>query len=217
MALIDPTVCYDSVRVVKTQTGYMEIGDDLGFLAVCYSDPGTEVELDNKASIDTQPAQSLDERSAVTIDKALEAPIDSDSANKIDDFTKGSINSWENDYYQPSSAIHTAIPSKRKISDMEADEYDEDYREGEMTEYRGLAMEEAIILKTSHETRGETSIDSNYKPSIDTHHETKSDTIEEDDADYGYLRPDEFCIFRDPEGQARVLDGRVIQISKYVA
>ena len=63
--------------------------------------------------------------------------------NEIDDFPKGYINSWENDYYQPSFVIQTATPSKKKISAMELDEYDEDYREEEIIEYSGLAMEEA--------------------------------------------------------------------------
>ncbi|KAF2574890.1 hypothetical protein F2Q70_00003032 [Brassica cretica] len=40
-------------------------------------------------------------------------------------------------------AVHTAIPSKRKMSAMETDEYDEDYKEEATIEYRGLAMEES--------------------------------------------------------------------------
>ncbi|KAF3521099.1 hypothetical protein DY000_02060105 [Brassica cretica] len=92
---------------------------------------------------------------------------------------------------EPSSRIHTTIPSKRKIHVMEPDEYDEDYRDEEINEYRGLALEEARVLKTSHETRGETSIDGNYKPSIDTHPETEPDTYsgaEIDDMVHGIYR-----------------------------
>ena len=102
----------------------------------------------------------------------MEAAIDSDHENEIDDFPEGSINSWENDYYQPSFDVHNAIPSKRKMSALEPDEYDEDYREEKIIDYRGLAMEEAGVLKIFHETRGETSIDENIKTSIDTHHGT---------------------------------------------
>ena len=69
------------------------------------------MESDNEAS-------SLDDRSDTTIDKTLEAPINSDPANEIDDFPEGSINSWENDYYQPSFVVNTATPSKRKMSTM---------------------------------------------------------------------------------------------------
>ncbi|KAF3595938.1 hypothetical protein DY000_02022729 [Brassica cretica] len=89
----------------------------------CYSDPGAEIESDNGASIDTQPEPSFDGRFEATIDRALEAPIDSDLANEIEDFPEGSIKSWENDYYQPSFAIHTATPSKRKIRVIQPDEY----------------------------------------------------------------------------------------------
>ena len=34
LTLIDPNVYYDPVKVVKTQMPYMEIGDDLGLIAV---------------------------------------------------------------------------------------------------------------------------------------------------------------------------------------
>ena len=54
MTLIEPTVYYDPVRVFKQQTGYMEIGDDPGFIAVCYCDHGAELESETEASIDTQ-------------------------------------------------------------------------------------------------------------------------------------------------------------------
>ena len=110
---------------------------------VCYCDHEAEEESENEASIDTQHEASIDEKSEVTIDKAFVAPIDSDPSNEIDDFPEGSINSWEKDYYQPSFTIQTATPSKKKIIVMEPDEYDEDYREEEIIEYRGLAMEEA--------------------------------------------------------------------------
>ncbi|KAF2532182.1 hypothetical protein F2Q70_00029635 [Brassica cretica] len=99
LTVIDSNVYYDPARIVKPQTSYMEIGDYPGFIAVCYSQSGAEVESDNGASIDTQHEPSLDGRFKATIDKALEAPIDNDPANEIDDFPKRSINSWENDNY----------------------------------------------------------------------------------------------------------------------
>ena len=83
LTLKDPTVYYDPVRVVKQQTWYMEIGDDPGFIVVCYCDHGAEVESKNEASIDTQLEESIDEMSEAMIDKALEAPIDSDLVNEI--------------------------------------------------------------------------------------------------------------------------------------
>ncbi|KAF2610948.1 hypothetical protein F2Q70_00011168 [Brassica cretica] len=174
-------------------------------------------EAENEKSIDTQPRASIDEKSGATVDITFATPIDSDPGNEIDDFPEGSINSWENDYYQPSFSIHTATPSERKLSAMENDEYDEDYKEEANIEYHGLAMEEEGVLKPSHETKGETLIDNNYKASIDTHHETESDARAETSADFRYLRAYEFGIFKYSEEQARALDGRAIHISKDVA
>ena len=59
-ALIDKNVFYDPVRVVKVQTPYIEIGDDPGYVAACYSDcysdSDAKCEGDGEVSIDTQPA-----------------------------------------------------------------------------------------------------------------------------------------------------------------
>ena len=99
LTLIDPTVYYDPVRVVKQQTSYMGIGDNPWYIAACHWDHETDEELDAKTSINTQPKISIDEKLVATIDNEFEAAIDSDHANAVDDFPKGSINSWENDYY----------------------------------------------------------------------------------------------------------------------
>ena len=32
--------------------------------------------------------------------------------------------------------------------------------------------------------------------------------------DYGFLTPDEFGIFRDPDGHARAMDGRILKVSR---
>ncbi|KAF3589772.1 hypothetical protein F2Q69_00030025 [Brassica cretica] len=86
LTLIDLNVYYDPVRILKSQTSYIEIGDDPGFIEVCYSDSGAERESDGEILIDTQLEPSIDRRFESTIDIALEAPVDSDPANEIDDF-----------------------------------------------------------------------------------------------------------------------------------
>ena len=96
----------------------MEFGDNPGFIAVCHWNHEVEEESEIEASIDSQPEISIDEKLVATIDNELETPIDSDHANEINDFPEGSINSWENDYYQPSFVVNTATPSKRKMSTM---------------------------------------------------------------------------------------------------
>ena len=83
----------------------MGIGDDPWFIADYYCDHEAEVELVAEASIDTQPEASIDEKFVVMIDEELQAAIDNDHANEIDDLPEGSINSWENNYCQPSFAI----------------------------------------------------------------------------------------------------------------
>ena len=127
------------------------------------------------------------------------------------------------------------------MSAMEPDEYDEDYIEEEIIEYRGLAMEEAGVLQISNETIGETSIDGNNKISFDTHHGTEPyATVEEStsidwrgqpsidgnfefgqrayDSDdnklFQWERRDEYDVYRDEHGYARAPDGRIIHVSR---
>ena len=182
LTLLDPTVYYDPVKVVEQQTSYMEIGDNPGFIEACHCDHEDDEESEIEASIATQHEISIDDKLVATINNELETPIDSDHANEIDDFTEGSIDSWENDYYQPNFVVHTSTPSKRKMSAMEPDEYDEDYKEKATIEFCGLAMEEKRVLMRSHETGGETSIDGNIRISIDTHHGKEPDARGTDSA-----------------------------------
>ena len=49
---------------------------------------------------------------------------------------------------------------------------------------------------------------------IDTHHTPDFEVQLKDNTYYGYLTTEEFGIFRDPEGQARAMDGRILNISK---
>ncbi|KAF3555419.1 hypothetical protein F2Q69_00013577 [Brassica cretica] len=225
------------LRVVKQQIGYMEIGDNPGFIAVCHCDHEADEQSEAETSIATQPKISIDEKLVLMIDNELEEPIDSDHTNEIDDFQEGSLNSWENDCYQPSFTVHTVIPSKRKMSAMEPYEYDEDYREEEIIEYRGLSMEEAGVLQISHETIRETSIDGNNKISIDTHHGIEPDARTEDstsidrkgqplidvliefgkrayDSDgkrlFEWEKKDEYNLYTDEHVYARAPDGRII-------
>ncbi|KAF3544623.1 hypothetical protein DY000_02007876 [Brassica cretica] len=56
--------------------------------------------------------------------------------------------------------------------------------------------------------------DSNTKPSIDVHHTPDSAVQVKVNKDNGYLTLDEFDIFKDPEGQARSMDGCILNISR---
>ncbi|KAF2545386.1 hypothetical protein F2Q70_00021633 [Brassica cretica] len=99
-------------RAFMAITGYKEIGDNPKFIAACHCNHEADEE-----SITTKHELSINEKFVAT--------IDNDHANEINDFLEGSINSWENDYYQPCFAVNTATPSKMKMSAMEHDEYDD--------------------------------------------------------------------------------------------
>ncbi|KAF2559261.1 hypothetical protein F2Q68_00015115 [Brassica cretica] len=97
---------------------------------------------------------------------------------------------------------------------MRSDEYDDDYHREKNIEYCHLAIDEEGVLHTSYTNKKATSIDNNTKPSIDALHTPDSEVQVKDNTYYGYLTPDEFGIFRDPEGQARAMDGRILNISR---
>uniref|UniRef100_M4DXU5 Uncharacterized protein n=1 Tax=Brassica campestris TaxID=3711 RepID=M4DXU5_BRACM len=60
------------------------------------------------------------------------------------------------------------------------------------------------------------SIDTPVSISIDSHSKPKLSlfTKKNMSIDYGFLTPDEFDIFRDPDGHARAMDGRTLQVSR---
>ncbi|KAF3570390.1 hypothetical protein F2Q69_00059562 [Brassica cretica] len=119
-----------------------------------------------------------------------------------------SIGIWADESHHERFAVDTALPG------MQSDEYDEDYHKEKNIAYHSLAMDDRRILHTSYAHTTSTSIDSDIQPSIDAHHIIDSKLHVTDNTDYGYLTPNEFGIFRDPEGQAREMDGRILNISK---
>ncbi|KAF2614597.1 hypothetical protein F2Q70_00012084 [Brassica cretica] len=180
------------------------------FTTFCYFDHGTELESETGASVDTQPRVLIDEKSGATIDRAIEALIDRDPANEIDDFPEGYINSWENDYYQPSFTIHTATPSKRKMSAT--------------MEYHGFAMEEEGVLRTSHEAKGETSIERHSswnrirRKSRNCLYEFGQRAYDHSGNERFHRETrDEYGIYRDEHGHARAVDGRIIHCQTLTA
>ncbi|KAF2588168.1 hypothetical protein F2Q70_00039447 [Brassica cretica] len=60
------------------------------------------------------------------------------------------------------------------------------------------------------------SIDTPVSTSINSHSKPKLSlfTKKNMSIDYGFLTPDEFGIFRDPDGYARAMDGRILQVSR---
>ncbi|KAF3573382.1 hypothetical protein F2Q69_00058585 [Brassica cretica] len=104
----------------------------------------------------------------------------------------------------------------------------------------GLYDEERLNMQIRNETRqGDTTwgrtrtshpIDRAIRPSIDTHHQQSIDNnnatsienrpipnttvSEKGKFDHQFLIPDEFGIFRDPDGYAKAIDGRTLHVSR---
>ncbi|KAF2558906.1 hypothetical protein F2Q68_00015205 [Brassica cretica] len=213
LTLIDPTVYYDPMRVVKQQIGYMEIGDNPGFIVACHYNHEADEESEYAASFDNHTQQSIDSVIQLTIDNNPRESIDSSPLNEI---------FFLPEHCYPIFAINSQHPASKDyqydvdilLPEMRFDEYDENYHKEKMIEYRGPGMDDEGVLHTSHTTNESTLIDSDVKQSIDINHIPDSIVKIENNTNYSYLTLDEFDIFRDPEGQAGAMDGRVLNICK---
>ncbi|KAG5384194.1 hypothetical protein IGI04_035664 [Brassica rapa subsp. trilocularis] len=67
----------------------------------------------------------------------------------------------------------------------------------------------AEIIMPSIDASVSTSIDTTLKPNLSI-----SKLNDNANIDYGFLTPDAFGIFRDPDGNARAIDGRILQVSR---
>ncbi|KAF3590582.1 hypothetical protein DY000_02020244 [Brassica cretica] len=67
----------------------------------------------------------------------------------------------------------------------------------------------AEIILPSIDAYVSTSIDTTLNPNLSI-----SKLNDNANIDYGILTPDEFAIFRDPDGNARAIDGRILQVSR---
>ncbi|KAG5384648.1 hypothetical protein IGI04_036118 [Brassica rapa subsp. trilocularis] len=67
----------------------------------------------------------------------------------------------------------------------------------------------AEITMPSIDVTASTSIDTTLNPNLSISKKNNYANI-----DYGFLTPDEFGIFRDPYGNARAMDGRILQVSR---
>ncbi|KAF3572855.1 hypothetical protein F2Q69_00059856 [Brassica cretica] len=150
LTLIDPHVYYDPILVMKPQTSSRRI-DDPGLIAACHC--GAEYETEYSASIKTHTATSIDSANQKSIEIHKEESIDSSPGN------------WENDYYNPTIAIHSGT--------LHTEDNDIDYEEERAIEYRVILAEEDRLLHDYSWKRNGTSIDKTVPTSIDTHlHQT---------------------------------------------
>ncbi|KAF2574084.1 hypothetical protein F2Q70_00001864 [Brassica cretica] len=71
-----------------------------------------------------------------------------------------------------------------------------------------------ITPSTSIDLVHTTSIDLVHTTSIDIRSKSKNTVREKDKFNNEYLTPDKFVIFRDPDGHARAIDGRILNVSR---
>ncbi|KAF3564028.1 hypothetical protein DY000_02015451 [Brassica cretica] len=119
LTLIDPPVHYDPIPFIKPQTSSRR-SDDPGLIAACHC--WLEYETEYSTSIETHTTTSIDITNQKSIDNHIEESIDSGP----DD--------WENDYYNPTLAEHSARPSTRATPHRK--KIDEDYEEERATVYK---------------------------------------------------------------------------------
>ncbi|KAF2542930.1 hypothetical protein F2Q68_00030905 [Brassica cretica] len=166
-------------------------------------------------SIDTQPHQRNHLR-ALT-DNAYFPSIDTnDDATRDRDY---SIGSWADDHYHESYAVETAY------RDQEDDELHEGFIYEELLNMQRPDETDQNRVEAAWErTRFSHPIDREIRPSIEINHSTsiyiknttsidilpipKTTVSEKDKFDNQYLTPDEFGIFRNPDGYAREIDGQ---------
>ena len=69
-------------------------------------------------------------------------------------------------------------------------------------------------IRPSIDTHHQQSIDNNNATSIDNRPIPNTTVSEKDKFDNQFLTPDEFGIFRDPDGYAKAIDGRTLHVSR---
>ena len=164
--------------------------------------PTPSIDIIYSASVDSHPHPA--KRSSVSIDTIPGTSIDIKAA--ASEKEKGNIpipNRFTNTYirsFAPKSTSH----------EIEAEKINGPIHQSEGTSRRSIRSKipnSADKRLPSIDTTVSTSIDSHSKPFLFL--STKNMSI-----DYDFLTPDELGIFRDSDGQARSIDGRILQVSR---
>ncbi|KAF3497857.1 hypothetical protein DY000_02053905 [Brassica cretica] len=179
------------------------------------------IDIPGSPSIDTQPHQR--NQKSTSTDIANYSSIDAE----VNRMREGdySIGSWADDHHHEGYAVETTI-----------------YEPGADELHQGFTYEELLNMQRQDETaqhQSETTwgrtrythpIDRTHCPSIDINPSTSIDinpltsidipskpittVSERDKFNNEYLTPDEFGIFRDPDGHARAIDGHILNVSR---
>ncbi|KAF3514530.1 hypothetical protein F2Q69_00006226 [Brassica cretica] len=157
------------------------------------------IDRNNSTSIDTQLHQPNRLRASTDIGyyPSIDTNVD---ATRDGDY---SIGSWADDCHHESYAVETSY---------------RDHRADELYEaaWERIHFSHPIdrVIPPSIDINPSTSIDINHTTSIDIRPNLKTTVSKKDKFDNQYLTPDEFGIFRDPNGYARAIDGRTLYVSR---
>ncbi|KAF3562661.1 hypothetical protein DY000_02016011 [Brassica cretica] len=118
---------------------------------------------------------------------------------------------------QQNVLMHRSIPYLITFHDTEAENMNAPTNQSEGTSRRSIQSKNpnsADKRLPSIDTLVSTSIDTSVSTSIDTHPKPQLSlfTKKNMSMDYDFLTPDEFGIFRDPDGHARAMDGRILKV-----
>ncbi|KAF2573498.1 hypothetical protein F2Q70_00002676 [Brassica cretica] len=114
------------------------------------------------ASIETHTPASIDSANQKSINNHLEESID------------GSPDDWENDYYNPTLAVHTATPSA--IATLHTEEYEEDYEEERAKYWADDRYHESYAVETSIHEPGADELHEGFTTEELLNHQERSDT-----------------------------------------
>ncbi|KAF3509145.1 hypothetical protein F2Q69_00005818 [Brassica cretica] len=164
-------------------------------------------------SIDTQPHQTNRKRASTNI---AYYPSIQTGVGRVREGDY-SIGSWADDHHHESYAVET------KFHEPEADELHKGFtyeellnmqRRDEADQHQAEATGERTRFSQSIDRATRLSIDEKPQSSIDIRPKPKSTVREKPNFDNQYLTPDEFGIFRNPDGYAREIDGHALQVSR---
>ncbi|KAF3538106.1 hypothetical protein F2Q69_00022168 [Brassica cretica] len=171
--------------------------------------PGSpSIDIPGSPSIDTQPHQRNRKRASTNIANSSSIDVEVKRMREGD----YSIGSWADDHHHESYAV------KKAIYEPEADELHEGFTYEELLNMQRRAetaqhQSEIAWGRTKHthpiNRAHRSSIDINPSTSIDTRSKPITTVSERDKFNNEYLTPDEFGIFRDPDGHAKAIDGRL--------
>ncbi|KAF2570171.1 hypothetical protein F2Q70_00004159 [Brassica cretica] len=178
------------------------------------------IDMTSWPSTDTQPHQRYRKRAST--DTAYYKSINTEVSCTRKRLL---IGSWADEHHHESFAVEipTYAPGADKLQDSFTDEkllnmqkHDETNQIQTKSAWERTRFSHLIdsAIRPSIDTHHLQSIDNNNATSIDNRPIPKTTVSEKDKFNNQYLTPDEFGIFRDPDGYVKAIDGHTLHVSR---